>query len=67
MAVKPGWEGRFYEDFEIGDVYRCRLGRTVTENDKLMSVRMDSTSVGITSYCRIRSSPAILFIQNPRS
>ena len=26
MAVKPGWEGRFFEDFEVGDVYRCRLG-----------------------------------------
>ena len=33
MAVKPGWEGRCYEDFEIGDIYRCRLGRTVTETD----------------------------------
>src|SRR5256885_8786654 len=29
--VKPGWEGRFFEDFEVGDVYRCRYGRTVTE------------------------------------
>ena len=19
MAVKPGWEGRFFEDFEVGD------------------------------------------------
>ena len=35
MAVKPGWEGRFFEDFEIGDVYRCRLGRTVTEADNI--------------------------------
>ena len=33
MAVKAGWEGRFFEDFEVGDVYRCRLGRTVTETD----------------------------------
>lgn len=31
--VKPGWEGRFFEDFEVGDVYRCRYGRTVTEAD----------------------------------
>ena len=31
--VKPGWRGRFYEDFEIGDVYRHPLGRTVTEAD----------------------------------
>lgn len=33
MAVKPGWEGRFYEDFEVGDVYRHPLGRTVTDTD----------------------------------
>ena len=33
MAVKAGWEGRFFEDFEVGDVYRCRLGQTVTETD----------------------------------
>jgi itaconyl-CoA hydratase len=35
MAVKPGWEGRFFEDFAVGDVYRCRLGRTVTEADNI--------------------------------
>ncbi|MCW0216450.1 MAG: MaoC family dehydratase [Pseudonocardia sp.] len=33
MAVRPGWQGRFYEDFEIGDVYRHPLGRTITEAD----------------------------------
>ncbi len=33
MARKPGWEGRFYEDFEVGDVYEHPLGRTVTETD----------------------------------
>ena len=31
--LKPGWQGRFFEDFEVGDVYRCRYGRTVTETD----------------------------------
>src|SRR3972149_1303721 len=35
MPVKPGWEGRYFEDFEVGDVYRCRLGRTVTETDNI--------------------------------
>src|SRR5258706_13719470 len=35
MTVKPGWEGRYFEDFEIGDIYRCRIGRTVTENDNI--------------------------------
>jgi acyl dehydratase len=28
-----GWEGRYFEDFNVGDVYRCRLGRTLTEAD----------------------------------
>ena len=35
MPIKPGWEGRFFEDFEVGDVYRSRLGRTVTEADNI--------------------------------
>jgi acyl dehydratase len=29
------WRGRFFEDFDVGDVYRSRLGRTVTESDNL--------------------------------
>jgi itaconyl-CoA hydratase len=29
------WRGRFYEDFDIGDVYRSRLGRTITETDNI--------------------------------
>jgi itaconyl-CoA hydratase len=35
MAVKPGWTGRVYEDFEVGDVYRHPLGRTVTQTDNI--------------------------------
>ena len=30
-----GWQGRFLEDFQVGDVYRCRFGRTVTEYDNI--------------------------------
>lgn len=30
-----GWTGRCLEDFSIGDVYRHRLGRTVTTTDNL--------------------------------
>ena len=30
-----GWEGRYFEDFQVGDVYRCRYGRTVTEADNI--------------------------------
>ncbi len=33
MTEKPGWTGRFYEDFEVGDVYEHPLGRTVTTTD----------------------------------
>lgn len=32
-GIKPGWQGRFYEDFQIGDVYQHPLGRTVTQTD----------------------------------
>ena len=30
-----GWEGRYYEDFEVGDVYKHPYGRTVTETDNV--------------------------------
>lgn len=33
MTVKEGWRGRFFEDFEVGDIYRHPLGRTVTITD----------------------------------
>ncbi len=33
MSVKPGWNGRFFEDFEVGDIYKHPLGRTVTGTD----------------------------------
>jgi itaconyl-CoA hydratase len=35
MAVKEGWRGRFYEDFEVGDIYPHPLGRTVTQTDNI--------------------------------
>lgn len=35
VAEKKGWRGRFYEDFEVGDVYEHPLGRTVTTTDNL--------------------------------
>lgn len=33
MAVHETSLGRFYEDFELGDVYRHPIGRTITETD----------------------------------
>jgi acyl dehydratase len=35
MAIKPGWRGRFFEDFEVGDVYQHPLGRTVIAADNI--------------------------------
>ena len=35
MAVKEGRRGRFFEEFEVGDVYKHPLGRTVTTTDNI--------------------------------
>jgi itaconyl-CoA hydratase len=34
-GAPKAWRGRFYEDFEVGDTFRSRLGRTVTEADNV--------------------------------
>ena len=35
MGIKEGWTGRVFEDFQVGDVYRHPLGRTVLAADNL--------------------------------
>ena len=59
---KPGWQGRYYEDFEVGDLYRHRLGRTVTESDNTLftmltlntnPVHFDVEYAGRTEFGRI--------------
>jgi len=35
MPVKPGWTGRVFEDFTVGDVYEHPLGRTVLAADNV--------------------------------
>jgi acyl dehydratase len=34
-AAPKSWRGRYFEDFDVGDVFRSRLGRTVTETDNI--------------------------------
>jgi itaconyl-CoA hydratase len=34
-VIKSGWVGRVYEDFEVGDVYRHPLGRTIVSADNI--------------------------------
>ena len=33
--LRKGWQGRFFEDFEEGDVYKHPYGRTITETDNV--------------------------------
>jgi acyl dehydratase len=33
VTERAGWQGRYFEDFEVGDVFRHPLGRTVTATD----------------------------------
>lgn len=40
MAESPrqlvtGWQGRYYEDFTVGDIYKHPFGKTVTEADNV--------------------------------
>jgi itaconyl-CoA hydratase len=32
-AAPKEWHGRFYDDIDVGDVFRSRLGRTISEAD----------------------------------
>jgi len=38
--IIAGWEGRFFEDFEIGHFYRSRFGHTVTEADNALFTQL---------------------------
>ena len=56
------WEGRFYEDLDVGDVFRSRFGRTVTEYDNILftalthntnSIHFDEAHAEETQFGRI--------------
>ena len=47
MSDVPGWEGRFFEDFAVGDVYVHRLGRTVLEVDNVWFTLLTQNSAPI--------------------
>ncbi len=34
-AAPKIWRGRFYEDLDVGDTFRSRRGRTITEADNI--------------------------------
>jgi acyl dehydratase len=35
MTAPKEWRGRFFEDLDVGDVFRSRLGRTITDVDNI--------------------------------
>ena len=56
------WEGRFYEDLDVGDVFRSRFGRTVTDYDNILftglthntnSIHFDAEHAGRTQFGQI--------------
>ncbi len=47
MGTKAGWTGRVYEDFEVGDVYRHPLGRTVIAADNIWFTLLTQNSNAI--------------------
>lgn len=47
MAIKTGWEGRYFEDFEVGDVYPHPLGRTLTQNDNISFTLMTQNTAAL--------------------
>ncbi len=42
--LKTGWTGRYFEDFSVGDVYRSRLGRTISEADNTQFTLLTNNS-----------------------
>ena len=47
-----GWHGRFFEDFQVGEVYRHPLGRTINEADStwFTLMTMNTNQVHFNDY-----------------
>lgn len=43
-VLKTGWTGRYFEDFSVGDIYRSRLGRTISEADNTQFTLLTNNS-----------------------
>ena len=62
MAIKPGWTGRVFEDFTVGDVYEHPLGRTIlARRQRLVHVpddehEPDSFRRGVREADRVQAS-----------
>jgi itaconyl-CoA hydratase len=45
--VKAGWRGRYFEDFEVGDIYEHPLGRTITATDNIWTTLLTQNTAPI--------------------
>jgi itaconyl-CoA hydratase len=54
----PGWDGRYFEDFTEGDVYRHPLGRTITSTDNswLTLLTQNTAPLHIDAYYASQTS-----------
>lgn len=50
-AMPKQWTGRFFEDLDVGDVFRSRLGRTITDADNIWftTITMNTNQVHFNS------------------
>jgi itaconyl-CoA hydratase len=58
MTQKHGWTGRYYEDFEIGDIYQHPLGRTITatDNEWFTLLTMNTNQMHFNDHYAARST-----------
>ena len=50
-AAPKVWHGRFYEDFDAGDVFPSRFGRTVTDSASSACVTATDPKLSVTRTC----------------
>jgi acyl dehydratase len=57
VNAKAGWQGRFFEDFEPGDLYQHPLGRTVSESDNtwFTLLTMNTNQIHFNAHYAARS------------
>jgi acyl dehydratase len=66
VAVREDWRGRFYEDFEVGDVCEHPLGRTVTTTDNIWFTLLtqNTAPVHFDHHYAAQVAETVLFLCN---
>jgi acyl dehydratase len=66
MPIREGWPGRYYEDFDVGDVYQHRLGRTISEADNtwFTLLTLNTNQVHFNSHYAEKSTYARILVNS---